>query len=375
MRDLELLENDFLKGNRGGTRAGLIVGLLVGLLLAAGALAVLLWVVNGTVSTAVEGYLKKYVFDRPGAGFGTVSVDVFRGRVLMTDVKLKGENLSLIVPEIRADVPVKELLSGNGVVRSLQLKAPLLEAVFSLRGGGGETGGFKWPYWINRLPIAEVVVTDGEVRVTNRDSSTVLGLRKVEGRVIHPVSEGVEGDFRFTFEGQNAADAPGDFSLDLTVDNFGVPVGMNGEWAFRKWPMDDLARFVSASSDVQVTSGLLSLKTQWICKNDWLTASHLVAITDFKVEVSPRRKELLGLPVKQFKDMMDIPSISFVVPMSGSIHDDRLGIASGVQQILYKTLEGKIENKKDLEKMAQRGGAYFGAKIDAALRAAFRKNK
>ena len=100
-----------------------------------------------------------------------------------------------------------------------------------------------------------------------------------------------------------------------------------------------------------------------------------MAITDFKVEVSPRRKELLGLPVKQFKDMMDIPSISFVVPMSGSIHDDRLGIASGVQQILYKTLEGKIENKKDLEKMAQRGGAYFGAKIDAALRAAFRKNK
>lgn len=359
--------------NRGGARAGLIVGVVLGLLLAAGAFAVLLWFVNGAVSTGIEGYLKKYVFDRPEAGFGTVQVDLLHGRFVMTDLKLKGERLSLTVPELQADVPIKDLLSGNGVVRSLRLKAPLLEGIFSLRGGYGETNGFRWPSWIGRLPIAEVVVTDGQLRLTNRDSDVPWGLRKIEGRLIHPVLEGDGGNYRFTLEGQNEANASGRFSLDLTLDKFELPLSLNGEWAFRQWPMDALARFVSATNDVQVTSGRLDLKTQLICKNNWLTASHLVDISDFKVEVSPRRKQLLGLPVKQFKDMMDIPSLSFVVPMNGSIYDPQVGIASSVQQILYKILEGKMEDKKDLEKMAQRGGAYFGAKIDARLRARFKK--
>jgi len=360
---------------RGGTRAGLIVGLLVGVLLAAGAFAALLWFVNGTVSTAVEGYLKKYVFDRPEASFGTVSVDVFHGRILLTDLKLKREHLSLAVPEILADVPVRDLLSGNGVIRSLQFKAPLLEGVFSLHGGVGEGGGLKWPTWISRLPIAEVVVMDGSLRLKNRDSDATWGLRKVEGHLFHPVLEGGGGNYRLKLDGQNEADAPGQFSLDLTLDKWDPPFSLNGEWAFRKWPMDALARFVSATTDVQVTSGRLDLKTQLICKNNWLTASHLVDISDFKVDVSPRRKQLLGVPVKQFKDMMDIPSLSFVVPMNGSIFDPHVGIASSVQQILYKILEEKVADKKDLEKMSQRGGAYFGAKIDAAFRAAFRKNK
>jgi hypothetical protein len=364
-----------IRTNRGGAWAGLLVGLILGLLLAAGAFTVLLWVVNGVVSTGVEGYLKKYVFDRPEAGFGTVQVDLWHGRFVMTDLKLKGDRLSLTVPELHAHVPARELLSGNGVIRSLQLKAPLLEGVFSLRGGHGETSGFTWPSWIGRLPIAEVLVTDGQLRLTNRDSDAGWGLRKIEGRFIHPVLESGGGNYRFKLEGQNDADAPGQFSLDLTLDKFELPLTLSGEWSFRKWPMDALARFVSATTDVQVTSGRLDLKTQVICKNNWLTASHLVDISDFKVEVSPRRKQLLGLPIKQFKDMMDIPSLSFVVPMNGSIYDPQVGLASSVQQILYKILEGKMADKKDLEKMSQRGGLYFGAKIDAALRSAFRKNK
>ncbi|MBK8576293.1 MAG: hypothetical protein IPN90_11670 [Elusimicrobia bacterium] len=359
--------------NRGGAWAGLFVGVFLGLLLAAGVCAVFLWFVNGAVSSGLEGYLKKYVFDRPEASFGTVRVDVLHGRIVMTDLKLAGERLSLTVPEIEADVPPKELFSGNGFVRSLQLKNPFLEGAFSLRGGYGEAAAFRFPLWIRRLPIAQIVVTDGQLRLTNRDSDVSWGLRKIEGQWLHPLLEGGGGNDRFKLEGQNEAEAPGQFSLDLTLEKFDLPLSLNGEWVFRKWPIKDLARFISIPSDVQVLSGRLDLKTQLICKNDWLTASHLVDISDFKVEVSPRRKQLLGRPVKEFKDMMDIPSLSFVVPMNGSIHDPHVGIASSVQQILYKMLEGKIDDKKDLEKMCQRGGAYLGAKIDAALRARFRK--
>jgi hypothetical protein len=333
----------------------------------------LLYFVNGTLSNGIEGYLKKYVFDRPEASFGSVRVDVFRGRLVMTDLKLKGERLSLTVPEIEAEVSPLEFLSGNGVVRSLRFMNPLVEGNFSMRGGARGMGKRYFPTWLSRLPIAETVVTEGHLRLTNRDSDAAWGLRKIEGKLIHPVLEEGGGNYRLTVAGQNEADAPGQFSLDMTLDQWAPTLTLAGEGSFRQWPMDSLVRLVSATSDVQVTSGQLDLKTQLICKKDWLTASHLVDLSDLKVEVSPRRKQLLGVPVKQFKDMMDIPSLSFVVPMNGSVHDPRVGIASSVEQILYKVLEGKMKDTKELEKISQRGGAYFGAKIDAALRAEFKR--
>lgn len=361
------------RANRGGGWVVLIVGILLGLLAAGGAFAVLLYFVNGAVSTGLEGYLKKYIFDRPESSFGTVRADVFHGRFVMTDLKLKGERLSLTVPEIQAEIPLKELFSGNGVVRSLRFTSPLMEGNYSLRGGYSAKNTQRLPPWLGRLPIAEVVVTDGHLRLTNRDSDATWGLRKIEGKLTRPVLENGGGNYRFEGEGQNEAEAPGQLTLDLTLDQWAPTLNLAGEWAFRKWPMESLVRLVSATSDVQVTSGQLDLKTQLICKKDWLTASHLVDISDFKVEVSPRRKQFLGIPVKQFKEMLNIPAISFVVPMNGSIHDPHVGFASSVQQILYKILEGKVKDPQELEKISQRGGAYFGAKIDAALRTEFKR--
>jgi hypothetical protein len=364
-----------LRGGRGGAWAGLIVGVFLGLLFAAGLGAVLLWFVNGALSTGFESYLKKYIFDGPDASFGTVRVDLLNGRVIMTDLKLTSGRLSLTVPELEADVPRNELFSGNGFVRSLQIKNPLVEGSFLLQGGYGEPDVFRFPGWIRRFPIAQVVVTDGQLRLTNRDSQSTWGLRKIEAQLLHPLSESGGGNYRLKLEGQNEAEDSGQFSLDLTLEEIDRPLSLAGEWALRKWPLESLSRFISVPTDVQVVSGRLDLKTQLICKNNWITASHLVDISDFKVEVSPRRKHLLGLPVTQFKDMLDIPSLSFVVPMNGSIHSPQVGIASSVEQILRKVLEGKIENKKDLEKMCRRGGAYLGAKIDAALRARFKKSQ
>lgn len=361
------------RANRGGGWVGLIVGVLLGLLAAGGALAVLLYFVNGTVSTGLEGYLKKYIFDRPESSFGTVRADVFHGRFVMTNLKLKGEHWSISVPEIYAEIPPKELLSGNGLVRSLRFNSPLMEGDFSLRGGYSAKIAPRLPAWLSRLPIAEVVVTDGHLRLRNRDSDAIWGLRKIEGKLTHPVLEDGGGNYRFQGEGQNEADAPGQVALDLTLDQWVPMLNLTGEWTFRQWPMESLVRLVSATSDVQVTSGQLNLKTQLICKKDWVTASHLVDISDFKVEVSPRRKQLLGISVKQFKEMMNTPALSFVVPMNGSIHDPHVGIASSVQQILYNILEGKVKDKQELEKISQRGGAYFGAKIDAALRSEFKR--
>lgn len=361
------------RASRGGAWTGLVVGILLGLLAAGGALAILLYFVNGVVSTGLEGYLKKYVFDRPEASFGTVRADVFHGRFVMTDLKLKGEHWSVSVPEVQADLPPKELLSGNGLIRFLRFASPLIEGDFSLRGGYGAKVTPRLPPWLSRLPIAEVRVMEGHLRLRNRDSDAVWGLRKIEGKIIHPVLEEEGGNYRFQGEGWNEAEEAGQVALDLTLDQWAPTLNLTGEWTFRKWPMESLVRLVSSTSDVQVTSGQLDLKTQLICKKDWLTASHLVDISDFKVEVSPRRKQLLGIPVKQFKEMMTIPAISFVVPMNGSIHDPHVGFASSVQQILYNILEGKVKDKQELEKISQRGGSYFGAKIDAALRSEFKR--
>lgn len=130
---------------RGGAWVGLIVGVFVGFLLAAGLLAAFLWVLNGTVSAGVEGYLKKYVFDGTRSTFGTFQADLWKGRFVMTDLRLHGERLSVTVPQMTVDIPVRELISGNGVIRTVRLDNPLLEGTVSLRGRGGGRGRAFWP--------------------------------------------------------------------------------------------------------------------------------------------------------------------------------------------------------------------------------------
>ncbi|MBK8869523.1 MAG: DUF748 domain-containing protein [Elusimicrobia bacterium] len=361
---------------RGGAWVGLIVGVFVGFLLAAGLLAAFLWFLNGTVSAGVEGYLKKYVFDGTRSTFGTFQADLWKGRFVMTDLRLQGERSSVTVPQLTVDVPVRELISGNGTIRTLQLDNPLLEGTVSFRGRGGAGGVLpgRVPGWVRRLPIAEVVVADGQAVITNRDSNEKLGVRNVRGHLRRGSQGPSEERWDFQADGKFDEQEPATFSIDMTVDRLSFPLRFNGEWNLTDWPLEPLARFVSGNGDVRVQSGRLNLKTQALCKDDWLTASHLVDITDFKVEVDPRRKELLGVPVKRFKDLMDIPSLSFVVPMNGSIRDPQVGFSSSVQQILYKIFEGKIQDKKDLDKWVRRGGDYLGGKIDAALRSFF-KNK
>jgi hypothetical protein len=339
-------------------------------------LAAFLWVLNGTVSAGVEGYLKKYVFDGTRSTFGTFQADLWKGRFVMTDLRLHGERLSVTVPQMTVDIPVRELISGNGVIRTVRLDNPLLEGTVSLRGRGGGGGVLsgRVPGWVRRLPIAEVIVADGQVVITNRDSNEKLGVRSVRVHLRRGSQVPSEERWEFQADGKYDGQEPATFSLDMAVDRLSFPLRFNGEWNLTNWPLDPLARFVSGSGDVRVLSGRLNLKTQALCKDDWLTASHLVDISDFKVDVDPRRKELLGLPVKRFKDLMNIPSLSFVVPMNGSIRDPQVGFASSAQQILYKVLEGKIQDKKDLEKWSRRGGAYVGDKLDAAFRALL-KNK
>lgn len=359
---------------RGGAWVGLIAGVFLGFLLAAGLLAAFLWFLNGTVSAGVEGYLKKYVFDGTRSTFGTFQADLWKGRCVMTDLRIQGERLSVTVPQVTVDVPVRELITGNGTIRTLQLNNPLLEGTVSLRGRGGAGGALshRIPVWVRRLPIAEIVVADGQAVITNRDSNEKLGVRNVAVRLRRGSPDPLDEKWTFQADGKYDGQEPGIFSMDTTVDRLSFPLRFNGEWNLTNWPLEPLARFVSGSGDVRVLSGRLNLKTQALCKDDWLTASHLVDISDFKVDVDPRRKELLGLPVKRFKDLMDIPSLSFVVPMNGSIRDPQVGFASSAQQILYKVLEGKIQDKKELDKWVRRGGNYLGGKVDAALRSFFR---
>lgn len=360
---------------RGGAWAGLIVGVFLGFLLAAGAMAGFLWFLNGTVSAGVERYLKNYVFDGTRSTFSTFQADVWKGRCVMTDLRLKGERVSVTVPQLTVEVPVREFLSGNGTIRTIRLDNPLVEGTVSFRGriGAGDVLSKRVPGWFRRLPIGEVVVADGQAVMTNLDSNEKLGVRNVSVRLRRGSQAPAEERWEFQADGKYDGQEPGILSVDMTVDRLSFPLRFNGEWNLANWPLEPLARFVSGSGDVRVLSGRLNLKTQALCKDDWLTASHLVDISDFKVEVDPRRKELLGVPVKRFKDLMDIPSLSFVVPMNGSIRDPQVGFSSSVQQILYKILEGKIQDKKDLDKWVRRGGDYLGGKIDAAFRAFLKK--
>lgn len=87
---------------------------------------------------------------------------------------------------------------------------------------------------------------------------------------------------------------PALFSVDMDVERLSFPLRFNGEWNITQWPLEPLARFVLGRGDVRVLSGQLSLKTQALCKDDWLTASHLVDISDFKVEVDPIAKSCWG---------------------------------------------------------------------------------
>jgi hypothetical protein len=127
-------------------------------------------------------------------------------------------------------------------------------------------------------------------------------------------------------------------------------------------------RFLPEDSGVRFLDGFLDLKTQMTCRQEWLTASHLVEIKNFKLEVAEGRKRLMGVPVKRLRDVLDVEYFSFVVPMNGSLRDPHVGVAASLEQVLFKILEARFQDKSDRERWAQWGAVRLGRKIDKALK-------
>ncbi|MBI4051178.1 MAG: hypothetical protein HY400_01605 [Elusimicrobia bacterium] len=348
------------------------------LLLAAALVGSVVWYLNHQVSVGAESYLRKYVFTRPQtASFQKFHADLVRGFLSVEGLRFKrswGEpsGWTFNSKRISIQIPIQELLSGAGSIKRLHLEGPVLEVVFSAETSDARNSGqsaISLPKWVQGFPIGEVQVSEGAIHLGSGGVTRKVEVSALEGAITRLVKEGrPEGPIRADFQGRILSEKPGDLFLDMTIQNPSSPFSFEGEIRIKNLSIPYVvSRLFPADPEVQVLDGSLDVKTQLTCKQDWLTASHLVEVKNLKIQVAEGRKKILGLKVKYLKDILNIDYLSFVIPMNGSIQDPHIGIASSIQQILYKVLEDKME-KEDLESFAQKGGAYLGGKVDGALK-------
>lgn len=334
-----------------------------------------LWYVNRKVADGADGFLRKYVFTEPQkANFGRVSLNLLTGQFALENVTAKGRGSSsmtwtLTGREIRARLPVQQVLSGEGSVRTLSVREPVIALAFAAEEDPAGLGGLPaLPRWMKKLPVESIQVSDGKIRVRNAGVAEPFEVGAVEARMVRESGEAGKGLARWEAEGKILT-APGSILIRMDIFPSSPRRNFEGEVRLKDFSLPyAAAHLFPPDPDVQIQEGLLDLRTQLTCKDDWLTASHLVEIKNLKVAVSERTKTLAGLPVKRLKDVLDIEYVSFVVPMNGSVSDPHIGIASSVEQILLKILEGKIEDKDERDRFAQRAGIYIGNKIDRALK-------
>lgn len=334
------------------------------LLLASG----LVWYVNKNVSVGIERYLRKTVFNRPETlNFQTLSIDLLRGRFALNQFRMKGRTETsdwvASAKEISASASIQELLSGDGEVKRVNIDVPALEWVFGLEPR--QLPPSKLPSLPDSAPVRTLAWSDGQITLVNKQGQEPLRLTRLDGELTGPN----QPPMRLKADARINSPKAGHIKLNLEARRLKTPMSFQGELKIDGLSVAYLAKTLfPADPEIQVLDGTIDLKTQLTCEKDWLTASHLVEIKNLKIQVADSRSKILGMKIKYIKDVLDIEYLSFVIPMNGSIDDPHIGVSSSIQQILYKLLEGKMEDREDLEAFAQKGGNYLGSKLDKALR-------
>ncbi|MBI4056889.1 MAG: hypothetical protein HY399_05000 [Elusimicrobia bacterium] len=362
------------------------------------------WYLNRKVSGGVESYLRQYVFTQPNtADFQSFHLDLVRGVLSLRGLRFKNAQGAsfqwlLTTREISARIPIQDLIAGSGTIRQIVVSNPRLELSFSTAPTLSETETSKplaIPVWIYKIPIEQIQVSQGVFRLSNEGVGEGIEINSIESTMSRP-SGG--GPLQIHAQAKMMSSPTGFVAVDLNLPSpvppsllrreiqvglaratdykeFG-PVTFEGEVRLKEISLPYLFnRLVPPDPEVQILEGFLDLKTQIACKQNWLTASHLVEIRDLKIQVAEERKKILGLRVKDLKNVLNVDYLSFVIPMNGSIQDPHVGLASSLQQILYKVLEDKIEDKEKLEYIARRGGVYIGGKLDKAFKEWLEKRK
>lgn len=331
-------------------------------------LATGLWYSNRQASRGVESFLRRRVFDDPTRrDFKSVHLNLWRGRLSLEGILWRREGapwaVDLSVDRVSAWVPLRDLFSGRGQLRTLTIEKPVLRLT-EKQTTSASSHRLAWPAGVS---VTQLRLSDGQVnlglaggRMFSLDEieAEITGLGQ-EPDVARPLAGRVEG----VFGPEKAGTWSGRFSFREPM----APLSAEGELRLERVELPKLVGALFPAAGVRVESGTLDLKSQIAVVDDRLTASHLVEIRDLKIDPGDR-KRILGLSVNRLKDLLEIDYLSFVVPMSGSLDDPQIGIASSVEQILYKVLEGKVEDPEDLRKWSRRGGQYLGNKIDRAFR-------
>lgn len=331
-----------------------------------------LFFLQSRLSLALADYLRREVFPDPErAAFSEARIDLLR-----TDVSLKGLRLksapgrparALSVVDATADLSLFSfLLSGSAPrLRLLRLSEPSLEVSYG--GGAPEApADEKDPLlWLRRIPLEQVEAERAFLRLKHAAGGRPVELDAMRLRLTRQA-----GGRGFSLEGNGVfgeAEA-GTFSLRVSMPE-AEPCPSEGEIRIDKLAVPLLASYFPGEASVLFSEGRASLKTQFTCRDGWLTASHLVELEGLKARPPEGKKEVFGVPLKYFEEVLRIDQLSFVVPMNGSLSDPHIGVASSVQQILLKALQPTVKDPREAEKLARKGGDYFGRKIDRELKA------
>lgn len=368
----------YLPDGKGRTLLPLLLGLLGGVLISVIMVGGGAWYLNRKISSGLESYLRKNVFtDSNLANFKRADVHLATGRLILRGLEINRlsdgkHSWRTATNAISFRIPLQELASGNPLIQKLQIRGPSLEIV--LNGGSHSADGnvmstsLTLPSWLKKLPlkIQEFSIKDGSIHLQHVAVGNPLRIGSIGVRFLNSKDQGPPTSVNL--EGKVLSEKTGSFFMEAEVKAVGPPSTFEGELGLEEIYIPAIVNLFPTDPEVRVLDGRIDLKTQFTCKEDWLTASHLVKIKNLKVEVGEDKKEIFGIPVKYLKELFNIDELSFVVPVNGSLRDPHIGIQASIHQILLKILEEKFEDKEKARKLARRGAGHFGKKIDKALK-------
>lgn len=338
----------------------------------------LLWALNKKASSGAESYLKQFVFkEAESAQFESFHMDLFRGLFSMEKLALHFPvppitQAGFFAEEISVRSPIQNLLAGRGVIQFLKIDEPKVSFFFYAdQPGPAARSPFSGnaPPWVYQLPLQKLSILDGHVLLKNNRAVGQVEISSIDGTFVRLVEEetGVES-IKASFKGQILSEEPGEFLIDFDIRKPTRPMDFEGEIRFKGLSIPYLSQLFPRDPEVSIISGEIDLKTQVACNRDWLTASHLVEVKNLKIDVAPTRRKLMGLPVKDLKNVLETEYLSFIIPMNGNIGDPHVGMASSFEQILYKFLEERFKNKRTLANWARYGGEELEKKVNKAIR-------
>lgn len=342
--------------------APFLSGFFLGALLCAVGAAAALFALHRQMSTAFERALRRFVFTEPTrAGFAAADLNLWRGRATLRELWAVGSGETrLTVDAVAVAAPLADLFSDRPAAATVRLTRPALRWSPIVEGDGG----LRAPTFPG--VVRSWTVEDGSATLAVGGAGLTLdrwGLSLVRA------GPGEDGRSEQILEGSGRLlpEDPGEGTLRLVFAEPFSPARIDGEVALRDVSLPALYRLWGSDPDLRILSGRLHVRTQFNVRDDQLTASHFVEIRGLRVDPG-RRKKLFGLSVRRLRDVLDIESLTFVVPVSGSVRDPQIGFAASLEQILTKVLENKTDDPEELKSWARRGGQYFGAKADAAWR-------